>query len=973
MSKTCYLIDGHAQIYRAFYAPFRDLNAPNGEPTRATYVFCQMLLNLLKNRRPDYLAMVMDVSDETVFRRDLDPEYKAHRDPPPEALDVQANRIVQIINALGIPLLRIPTFEADDLLATIATQHASADLDIYLVSRDKDLEQLIGPHVHLYDATKDEVIDAARLEETKGYKPEQAVDIQTLTGDATDNVKGVPGIGPKTALKLINKFGNAQAVVENADQLTPKQRENVEAFASRLDLTRQLVTLRRDVPLEFDLEACRTDDLKIADALPIFIGLNFNRLTDAFVEFGNLDDDARETARGQAAAAVAAIAAPSTGGSPAGTTSSEAAGNGSSDATTQPAPAGQASDQSADATGATLPSAEELAKLTAAWSVAPHEPGTYTLVNTAAALEQLAKDLKQQTAFAFDTETTGRNPVAAELVGLSFSWEAGRGYYVPVRSTLGKALPQSEVLAALGPILEDNRIGKVGQNLKYDIIVLRQVGIRVAGITFDTMLAHFLLDPLARSHGMDAMAQELLDYQTIPISTLIGKGKQQITIDQAPLEDVCTYAAEDADITWRLKEVLAPRLEASPFLTLFTETELPLVDVLAEMEHNGIALNVSRLHSLSNEMGDRLLDLIGKIHRAAGEEFNVDSPKQLAAILFDKLGLPVGRKTKTGRSTDADTLETLVRQTEHDLPRLVLEYRALAKLKNTYLDTLPLMMCAKTGRIHASFHQTVAVTGRLSSSDPNLQNIPIRTEAGRQIRTAFVAQAADHVLLAADYSQIELRVLAHFSQDEALLTAFREGQDIHRSVAAEVNGISMEEVTSEQRSAAKAVNFGLIYGQTAFGLAQALDIPVSEAKQFIDTYFERYPSIRRFNEECIAKARRLGYAETMLGRRRPIPELNSRNQQQVGFGRRIAVNTVIQGTAADLVKRAMIDIHHAIQAGTIPARLLIQVHDELVFEIARDDVDRVSEEVRTRMAGAIPLDVPIVVDIASGPSWAESK
>ncbi|MCP4248001.1 MAG: DNA polymerase I [bacterium] len=908
-NRSFYLLDGHAQIFRAYYAPFRPLTSPSGEPTKATHVFCAMLFNLIQQRRPDYLAMALDVSDETVFRRDLYPDYKAHREPPPEDFAPQADRIVAIVEAMGIPILRVPGFEADDVMATVAERLVGDDVDVFLVSKDKDLEQVLRGdepdrgNVRLYDPGKDTVLDATGLFETKGYRPDQVVEVQTLAGDSVDNVPGVKGVGVKTAAKLIATYGSARGVLDNAEKLTPKQKENVLAFAEQMPVTRELVTLRRDVEFGFDLEQARFAGVPVDRVKPIFVEIGFNRLTEQLEGF-------REGP------------------------SAEAAGT---------------------------PDVDDTAT------------ADYRLVDSVQALKGLARELGAQTAFAFDTETTGLNPVSSLLVGLSISWQAGTGCYVPVRSAMGDTVPLDAVVEELGPIFADPGIKKVGQNVKYDLVVLDQVGIEVAGVCFDPMIASFLLDPLRRSHGMDALAVELLGHKTIPISDLIGKGKDQITIDQADPKLVCEYAAEDADVTWRLYEVLAGELAGSPFEKLFHETEMPLVEVLARMEANGVALDTTILADMSKKMARRMGELSDEIVALAGHVFNVDSTKQLAVVLFDEQNLPVIRKTKTGRSTDADTLETLARTTDHPIPPLVLEYRELAKLKGTYVDTLPQMICPRTGRIHASFNQTGAITGRLSSSDPNLQNVPIRTETGRQIRAAFVAGAEDHVLLVADYSQIELRVLAHFCQDANLLEAFRTGRDIHAFVAAQVNGVPIEEVTSEQRSRAKAVNFGIIYGQTAFGLARSLNISRSDAESFIAEYFLRYSQIRAFIDDCIARTRKTGYAETILGRRRPIEDLRSRNKQRVAFGERIAVNTVIQGSAADLIKRAMIDIHRAIGQGKLKSKVLLQVHDELVFETPQDRVEEETPIIRDLMTTAIPLDVPIAVDLASGGNWLESK
>lgn len=934
MAKSLYVVDTHYQIFRAFYAPFRDLTSPTGEPTKAVHVFCQMLFNLIKQRKPDYLAMAMDVSDKTVFRCELDKNYKANRDETPEGLITQAERIVSVIEALGVPLLRVSGYEADDIMATIATRFRNEEVDVYLVSRDKDLDQVVGDRVRLYDPLKDEVIDADAVQTNKGYPPAKAVEVQTLVGDSTDNIPGVPGVGPKTAVKLINQYGSADAVLAHADELTPKLRESVKAFASQLPITRQLVTLRTDVPFAFDLEQCRVDSLRPHLVRPIFRELGFKSLTD---QLNHLPG------------AVAEAAEPSV---------EQTAPRATSGERFEELPAESSTSESAVLSEPVVP---------------PPPPGDYRLVDTPDLLDQFVADLARQKCFAMDTETTGLNPVQAELVGLSFAWRSGEGYYVPVRAAVGRALPRDQVIARLRPVLEDAKIAKVGQNIKYDLLVLRQCGVRVAGVSFDTMIASFLLEPLRSSHGIDSLAKTMLGHDMIPITDLIGRGRDQLTMDQVDTERVCEYAAEDADYTFRLYELLAPRMNGCHAEALFRDVEMPLVECLVEMENNGIAIDTALLKSISRSMEQRMLELTREVHRHAGHPFNIDSTKQLAAVLFDEQGLGVIRTTKTGRSTDADTLEALAAQSENPIPRLVLEYRELAKLKGTYVDTLPTMICPKTGRIHANFKPTGAVTGRLSSSDPNLQNIPIRTPAGRQIREAFVAGSEKHLLITADYSQIELRLLAHFCEDENLIQAFVSGQDIHRAVAAEVNGVPLDQVTGEQRSAAKAVNFGLIYGQSAFGLSRSLGISQTEAKDFITRYFARYPGIRAFIDRCVENARRTGYAETILGRRRPIPELSSRNRAQMNFGERIAVNTVVQGSAADLIKKAMVDIHRRLQTGRHAARMLVQVHDELVFEVEQSRVEEDAAMIRDCMQSALTLRVPLAVDIAWAHNWAEGK
>ncbi len=930
MPPTVYLIDGHAQIYRAYYAPFRDLSSPAGEPTRATYVFCQMLLNLIRDRRPDYLAMVLDADERKLFRRKIYPEYKAHREPPPEDLAPQERRIVSILERAGVPILRVEGYEADDIIATLVGRLAGEKLDVFVVSRDKDLEQLLSARVSLYDPMKDEVITPQRLEETKGWRPEQAIEAQILTGDTTDNVPGVPGIGPKTAAKLLAKYGSAQGVVAHADELTPKQRENVLAFAPRMDLTRELVTLRDDVPFDFDISQAVCERFTWARVRPIFEELGFRRLQE-------------QIPAGKAADAAAS-------GSPAAAPPKQPCGTG-------------------------VPPVEPAASRPPAAAAHLREPdgGDYQLVNTPETFSRLVDELARQPEFALDTETTGVNPIDCELVGLCFAWEVGRGCYVPVRSVYGNTLAIDQVHEKLGPILADTSKRKIGQNLKYDLNVLRNADLPVAGPLFDTMIAAFVLDPTASSYGLDKLVPRLLGHQMIPITSLIGKGKQQLRMDQVPVEHVAEYAAEDADYTWRLKELFEPQLQPAGLDKLFYETEMPLVTVLTDMESHGISLDVDFLADMGAHMAERVAAIADQVHQLVGTPFNLDSPKQLAGILFDQFGFRVVKKTKTSRSTDAETLDVLRRETQHPVFPLLLEYREIQKLRGTYVDALPNDRSPRTGRVHTSYHQTGTVTGRLSSSEPNLQNIPIRTETGQQIRRAFVPRGPDEVLIVADYSQIELRVLAHFCQDEALIRAFSEDQDIHAFVAAQINGVELEDVTKEMRGRAKAVNFGIVYGQTAFGLAQSTGLSRTEAQQFIDAYFKRYPRIREFIERCLADAKRDGLVRTILGRKRPIENLNSRNANVRAQAERFAVNTVIQGSAADLIKIAMIQLHQRISAEELPLRMLLQVHDELVCEAPRHAAKEMAAAIRDVMAGAMSLRVPLKVDVASGENWLEAK
>jgi DNA polymerase-1 len=971
MPKTLYIIDGHAQIYRAYYAPFRTLTAPSGEPTRATFLFTQMLLNLIRDRRPDYLAMALDADENKLLRRQIYPEYKATREPPPEDLPVQERRIIAILEAARIPMLRLEGWEADDLIATIARRHAEPDLQVFVVSRDKDLEQLITDHLHLYDPMKDEEIDAARLLEQKGWRPDQAVEAQILMGDDVDNVPGVAGIGPKTAAKLLQKYGTLAEIVAHADELSPKQGAALQAAVGQLDMTRQLVTLRTDVPYEFDLRQAECARFAWGNVRPIFEELGFRRLIEQLPSGGGTAADSSAVA--MPAAAHASAASEATAEAVAAPTTTASAGEG------EPAPL----------TG--------LAAELAAQLRVP-DGGAYVLVNTPAALDTLAAALAGQKEFALDTETTGVNPMDCTIVGLSVSWEVGHGYYVALEvadpdaapgqtgslfgaapsatTDVGQVLPLDLVRAKLGPLLADAKIAKVGQNLKYDLNVLRNAGLPVAGALFDTMIASFVLDPLRGSHSLDSLARNLLAHQMIPITDLIGKGRQQLTMDQVPVDKVAVYAAEDADYAWRLGRLFRPQLQPLGLDRLFYDVEMPLVQVLTDMEAHGISIDVNLLAELGGQMAARANALEREVHTLVGQDFNLDSPKQLAEVLFDKLKLPVIRRTKTTRSTDADTLETLAQQAGEPGATIcarLLEYRELQKLRGTYIDALPLARSTHTGRIHTSYHQTGAVTGRLSSSEPNLQNIPIRTELGRQIRRAFVPRSPDEVLICADYSQVELRVLAHYCEDPALMAAFASDQDIHAFVAAQVNNVPLAEVTKEMRGRAKAVNFGIVYGQTAFGLSQQTGMGRGEAQAFIDAYFARYPRIRAFIDQCLAAARRDGYVRTILGRRRPIEGLDSRNANVRNQAERFAVNTVIQGSAADLIKIAMIRLHARIAAEQLPLRMLLQVHDELVCEAPRTQAPRLADTVRTVMSGALTLRVPLKVDVACGENWLAAK
>ena len=922
--KTFYLLDGHAQLFRAYYAPFRDLTTPDGRNVKAAYVFTQLVLNLLA-KKPEYFAVAFDVSDATTFRKVAYEPYKENRDESPEDLGPQFAMVRTILEDLKIPILEREGFEADDLIATIAAQLPD-DVELRIVSKDKDLHQILNEHVGLYDPKDGSMLLGTDLLEAKGYTPEQAVEIQTLVGDPTDNVPGVPGIGVKTAAKLIQAYGTADAVLEHADDLTPKRRESLLAAAEVLPISRSLVTLRRDAPIDVTLDAWLTPSPTRDDVRDTFTELGFSKF------LANLPAGSEENPL------FGAVSTPSTA-------------------------------------SATEPS---LAVVPA--EPAPHNDhradAEYRTVTTCEELDALLADLEGATALAIDTETTSIRAHDAEMIGLSVSREAGRAWYVPTQSREVDVLPADEVLAALAPWLEGDDVTLVGQNLKYDLQVLWNAGAVTNGPLFDTLIAAALLKPERRGNGLDALARDLLGLELIPIANLIGKGKDQREMLDVPLAELAPYAAEDADATWRLYELLRDELQAAPdaLRELIETLEFPLVPVLARMEKRGVALDLDLLAETAERLGTRVEQLRHDIQTAAGVPFNPDSPAQLGEVLFDRLGMRVVKRTKTSRSTDASVLETLAAETEHPLPALILEYRELNKLLGTYLAPLPSFVSPRDGRLHASFHQVGAATGRLSSSDPNIQNIPIRTETGRLIRRAFVASAPDRQLLTADYSQVELRVLAHLSEDPEMMRAFEQGLDIHAFVASQVYATPLEDVTSEQRRVAKTVNFGIVYGQSAFGLAKTLHIPQGDAAAFIEAYKQRYPGIDQFLATCIRFAEEHGYVETMLGRRRPVSEITSRNRAQRALGERLAINTVVQGSAADLIKLAMRNLDARLgEEGAPDAAMIIQVHDELVFDVARADGDRAKELVVQEMTSAMDLRVPIVVDAALGDTWAESK
>ncbi len=917
MAKTLYIIDGHAHIYAAYYAPMKQrLTSPSGEPTKATYIFTMALFGLLDKQKPDMLVVALDSAAPT-HRSTVFAEYKAHRPPMPDDMPGQVERIEQILEAMRIPALRMDGYEADDIIGTLARKAAAEGIEVFICSKDKDILQLIDDRIRTFDIKTGKVTDSRVMKEEMGITPEQIVDCLALEGDAVDNVPGVPLIGEKTARELIRTYGDLDNLYAHIDEIKGKRGENLRNSKEQAYMSRGLVTLDCEVPVAMDYEAFAVKEPDKEKLTGVFSELGFNRLLGRL----NPEDGPAESP----ADSVPVVEAP-------------------------------------------LPPRDPTKPLSA--GTTPHQ---YTLVDTAEKLAGLVAELRKQKLISVDTETTSVNAVRAELVGISLCWQPHRAFYVPVKGPLGSShLDVATVRRELAPILADERIQKIGQNIKYDLIVLRNAQMPVRGVYFDTMVASYCLDPERMSHAMDNLAMDFLAYECVPIIALIGKGKNQLTFDLVDLAAACEYSAEDADITYQLYMCLKEKLEREPQLNkLFHEVEMPLVEVLAEMEYSGVSIDTGLLRQMSGELDEALNHVAERIYEQAGTVFNIDSPKQLAEVLFDRLRLVSKQFGKGGRSTDAEILEQLTDQ--HPIAEMILEYRTLAKLKNTYVDKLPSLIDPRTRRLHASFNQTITATGRLSSSNPNLQNIPARTELGRKIRAAFVPAKEGDCILSADYSQIELRLLAHFSRDEAMRAAFAADQDIHRFVASQIYNVPLDKVTSDMRSRCKTVNFGIIYGQGAQGLARTIHISPAEAKHFIEQYFARYGSIRAFIDDCIAKARRTGYAETILGRKRQIADIKSRNPGRRAQAERLAVNTVIQGSAADLIKLAMLAIHHRIKTEHLPIKMILQVHDELVFELPTAEVERHAKWISEAMATAIRFDVPIKVDTTWGPSWLAEK
>jgi DNA polymerase-1 len=917
-----YLIDGHALAYRAYFAFIRNpLVSSIGEETSAVFGFANTLLSILKRHTPSHIAVVFD-SPEKTFRHDLYPEYKANREQMPDSLIHQMERIHSLLEAMSIPVFSISGYEADDILATFA-EKLETQIPVRIVSGDKDLFQLVSDRTHIIRPGKggsiDEEIDLERLLGKMGLPPSAMVDFFALMGDSSDNVPGVAGVGEKTALKLITEFGSLEKIYENVDTIRSESlKKKLLKDKDKAFLSRTLVCLDRSVPIKFSLDEMKRSDFQKPRLFDLLTELELNRLVEAAKKL-EASQDIQEI----------------------------------------------------------RPEAEEEDR-----SDPAHAAKQYHLVNDEPSLRYLAAMLETIPQFALDVETSDINPMRAILAGISISTEPGLAWYIPVKSSIddgslslapqpeAPGLPVETVRAHLNPIFGDSAKKKIGQNIKYDSIVLKQAGFELEGIYFDTMIASYCLHPARRSHSLDSLSKDVFDYEKIPFKSLFETRSKKKDIRLLPLDRVKDYACEDADFTLRLEKEFEPMIRASQVERLFWDVEMPLSIVLTEMEIQGIQLDRAVFLELSDRITQNLSSLERSIYDVAGETFNINSTSHLQVILFEKLGLKPHHKTKTGYSTDVEVLKAL--SSEHELPKLVLEYRSLDKLKNTYVDAIPKLIHPQTGRVHTSYNQAVTTTGRLSSSDPNLQNIPIRTELGREIRKGFVSSGPGWILLDADYSQVELRILAHLSDDAELCRAFEENTDVHRTTAANILKVSPEEVTDEMRSRAKMVNFGVVYGMGARGLAQGLGIEFNEAKQFIEDYFNNYPGVKRFIDDTIESARVDEAVSTLLGRVRHLPGINSSNGRTRSFAERTAVNTPVQGTAADIIKVAMVELHKKFTELGLQAKMILQVHDELLFDLPKEEVEEVRAIVEDTMENAIKLKVPLKIDMGLGENWLEA-
>ncbi len=886
---TFYILDAFSLIFQVFHA-IPEMTGPAGQPTQAVFGIFRDMLNLLRDRKPDYLAAAFDGAGP-VFRSEIYAEYKANRSEMPPDLVPQIPLIRRVFEGFRVPVLIEPGMEADDIIATLARRGEERGLDVVICTADKDARQLISDHVRILNLRKNSFIDAEVLQKEWGIRPDQVVDYLALTGDSVDNVPGVPGIGGGYAAAFLREFDTLETLLASVHKVKgPKKQQSLREHAETARRARRLVSLRDDLALPLDWDTLKVNPADSSALKSLCMECGFHRFIDELKA--------------------------------------------------------QEPDQ------------------TAAWE------SIYQVVDTPERLEQFLAELKRQPRFCIDTETTDVDPLRASLVGISASWNSGEAYYLPVRGPIDcRLLDPERVLQALGPILADPAVEKIGQNIKYDMLALGRAGVSIAGPITDTMVLSYLLESGERNHNLDQLSSRLLGHAMIPITDLIGKGKKQLRMDQVDVARVAEYAGEDADATWRIAEILVPQVQAQGLWKLYTDVERPLISILAGMEQVGVKVDCDRLGVLAREFAVQLATLEDEVYQQAGGPFNINSSAQLREVLFEKLKLPTVQKTPGGeQSTAQEVLEELA--LKHPLPALLLRHRQLSKLKGTYLDALPALVHPEDGRIHASFNQSVAATGRLSSSDPNLQNIPVRTEEGKQIRQAFIARPG-WKLLTADYSQIELRILAHFSADPALVRAFELDHDIHSVVAARIFGVPESQVDGSMRRVAKTVNFGVIYGLSAYGLASRLGISQAEAASFIDSYFREYAGVDRFITRTLEAALAAGKVETILGRRRPISGIKNTTGRSRNLAERTAVNTVIQGSAADLIKMAMIRIDARLRARGLEARMILQIHDELVFEAPEAEIGDLAALVRLEMNSALDLDVPLKVDIGAGPNWLD--
>jgi DNA polymerase-1 len=914
------LVDGSSYLFRAFHA-MPPLTNPNGHPTGAIFGVINMVGKLLEQYQPEHIAVVFDAKGKN-FRHDMYAEYKAHRPPMPDELRTQIEPIQQIIKALGIPLLVIDGVEADDVMGTLAEQATHAKMDALLSTGDKDMAQLVNEHISLINTMNDHLMTPDTVLEKFHVKPEQIIDYLALMGDSSDNIPGVPKCGPKTAVKWLDEYGNIENIIANAEQIKGKVGENLRNNLEQLKLSQRLTTIRLDCDLPVKLESIKrtTPDME--------------ELSSLLAEY-DLRNWQGQVARGEI----------------------------------------PFSKQTSRKAHSNTQVVEQKMHQIVVEKMATND---YATILDWQLFDSWLAKLAKAELYAIDTETTSLNTMQAKIVGLSFALEEDgkiSAAYLPLMHDYMDAPEQldfAEVMVKLKPLLEDNSPKKVGQNLKYDWHIFKNHGIELNGIVFDTMLESYCYNSVATRHNMDALALKYLNHSCISFKDIAGTGKKQLTFNQIALEQAAPYAAEDADITLQLHLALLPKLsvEEKP-KTIFTDLEMPLLKVLAKTERNGVLVDKQMLADQSYELGNSLLALEEQVHSIAGGKFNLNSSKQLQVILFEKLELPILKKTPKGQASTAESVLAQLAEDGHEIPTLILKYRSLAKLKSTYTDALPKQIDPDTGRIHTSYQQAVAATGRLSSTEPNLQNIPIRSEEGRRIRQAFIAPKG-YQLVAADYSQIELRIMAHLSADEGLLQAFAEGQDIHKATAAEIFNISLEEVTIEQRRSAKAVNFGLIYGMSAFGLAKQLKINRGLAQEYINLYFNRYPGVKIYMETTQAQAKETGFVETLRGRRLYLPDINASNGQLRQYAERTAINAPMQGTAADIIKQAMLDVQSWLDTTKLDIKLLMQVHDELVFEVSEQDVVESTQKIKTIMEKAERLSVPLIVDLGQGKNWDEA-